>query len=286
MPLPTRILLLNGLLFLCAGFVVPASHAQASKQSSPPVVLLARPTVKQGDELKADIQKQVGWDDNLPSSENPSGLRFQFVKFGDLNVPQGHVINYRAYVPGAPRDKKYHLGVWKVGTDIQILPTDVYVNAKGLLMDHKPRPDQEDKDTVEEDDELDLGVEAARGEPFRVILVSADKKILVPGTVVPFPIESKDKNCRLEVRLASKDGEAILLYADGLPPNTVIPFESNSAGEVIQNKFNVNAQGHAVAGDQPKIDGKDSGVVKETLNSKECSVSVEIPWGKDSYHPL
>ena len=244
------------------------------------------PSVKTGADLSADLKKQVGWDDNLPDSTNPGGLQFHFSKIGDLNIPQGHLVNYRAYVRGAAEKTKYFVGVWKVGAELQILPTDVYVNAKGLLMDHKPRPDQEDKDSVEEDDELDLAVEAARGEPIRVILVSADKKIAVPGTLVPFPIESEDKNCRLEVRLASMDGQAILIYADGLPPNTVVPFESNSAGEVVQNKFNVNAQGHAVAGDQPKVDGKDSGVVKETLSTKDCSVSVEIPWGKGSYHPL
>ncbi len=244
------------------------------------------PSVKTGESLKADIQQQLGWDDNLPSRVNPARLQFQFLKIGDLTFPQGHVTNYRAYVHGAAENKKYYLGIWKVGAEINILPTDVYVNANGLLMDHKPRPDQENKDSVEEEDELDLALQAARGEPIRVVLATADGKFMVPGTVVPFPIVSVDKGCRLEIRLASPDAEAILIYADGLPPNTQVPFESNSAGDVGQNNFTVNANGHAAAADLPYVDGKDKGIVKETLTTKECSASVEIPWGKGSYHPL
>jgi hypothetical protein len=283
---PTRIAFLKILPCLCLALIVPICYTQTTKQTSPPVVVEMRPTANESGGLRAVLERQVGWDDNLPNDVNPAGLQFQFSKIGELNLPQGHLINYRVYVHGAAENKKYALGVWKVGTELQVLPTDVYVNTKGLLMDHKPRPDQEDKDSVEEEDELDLAVEAARGEPIRVILATADGKLMVPGTVVPFPIESKDKTCRLEARLASKDGEAILLYVDGLPPNTVVPFETNSAGEVGQGEFTVNANGHAAATDLPYVKGKKSGVVKETLTTNECSVSVEIPWGKGSYKPL
>lgn len=245
-----------------------------------------KPILTEPADIKATIERQIGWDDNMPSEVNPKGMQFQFAKIGDLNISQGHFVNYRVYVRGADENKKYSVGIWKVGAEMQILPTDVYVNAKGLLMDHKPRPDQENRDSVEEDDELDLALQAARGEPIRVILATADGKFMVPGTVVPFPIESKDKGCRLEIRLGSPDAETILIYADGLPPNTDVPFQSESAGEVTQAKFSVNANGHAATADLPYVEGKNSGIVKETLTTKDCSVSAEIPWGKGSYHPL
>jgi hypothetical protein len=160
------------------------------------------------------------------------------------------------------------------------------VNAKGLLMVHKPRPEQENKDSVEEADELDLAVQAARGEPIRFVLAAADGKFMVPGTIVPFPIEGKDGNCRLEIRLATPDAEAVLIYADGLPPNTDVPFQSNSAGESEQAKFSANGNGHAATADLPYVDGKGSGILKTVLNTKQCSVSVGIPWGKGTYKPL
>lgn len=271
---------------VCLVLLASCSLAQTSRQALPPVLIGVKPTVTEGTDMRAVLERQIGWDDNLPGEANPRGLQFQFSKIGDLNLPQGHFVNYRAYVHGAAENKKYSVGIWKVGADIQILPAEVYVNARGLLMDHKPRPDQENKDSVEEEDELDLALQAAHGEPIRVVLASADGKVMIPGTIVPFPIESKDKNCRLEIRLASPDAEAILIYADGLPPNTEVPFQSVSAGEAGQGKFTVNASGHAATADLPYVEGKASGVVKETLTTKECSVSVEIPWGKGSYHPL
>jgi hypothetical protein len=167
-----------------------------------------------------------------------------------------------------------------------VIADEVYVNAKGLLMVHKPRPEQEDKDIVEDADEIDLATSAARGEPVRFVLASADGAVLIPGTVVLYPIESKDGTCKLEVRLGLPDGEAVLIYADGLPPKSEVPIQLASAGEAEAGKFSVNASGHAATIDLPYVDGKDSGTLKVTLATKGCSTSVEIPWGKGSYHPL
>lgn len=247
--------------------------AQPSKKVSP-------------DDLSKLLQRQIGMDDDLPGEQNPTGLRFHFLKIDEVTLSQGSTTRYRAYTVGAPVNKQYALGVWKIGSDLQILAGEVYVNAKGLLMVHKPRPDQETKDSVEDADELDLAVQAARGEPIRFVLASTDGSLIIPGTVVPFPIEGKDKNCRLEIRLATPSAEAILIYADGLPPNADVPFQSNSAGELEQAKFSANANGHAVTADLPYVDGKESGVLKATLATKDCTVSVEIPWGKGTYHPL
>lgn len=224
-------------------------------------------------------------DDALPDEKNPAGLHFRFAKIDEASSSGNHFLRYRAYVSGAPESKKFALAAWKIGSDLQVMPVDVYVNAKGLLMAHKPRPDQETKDSVDSDDEIDLAVEAARGEPIRFVLISTDKELLVPGTLVPFPIESRAGNCRLEVRLALPDAEAVLLYADGLPPNTDVPIQSVSAGDTESSEFGVNAQGHAATIDMPYVDGKDSGTLKVTVATKECSTSVEIPWGKGTYHP-
>jgi hypothetical protein len=274
---PARQKLLSVLLCLCIASLAPASHAQQSGQTLPKEALAA-------------IQQQVGMDDNLPGEKNPSGLRFRFSKINEeafvLSGAQGHYVRFRAYVAGARENQKYMLATWKIGAEIEVVYDQAYVNRKGLLMAHKPRPDQEDKDSVESDDELDLAIQAAKGEPVRLLLATADGKFMVPGTIVPYPIESKDGNCRLEARLALPDAEAVLIYADGLPPNTEVPLQSVSAGESEPGKLTVNAQGHAVTIDLPYVEGKDSGVLKASIATKGCSVSVEIPWGKGSYHPL
>jgi hypothetical protein len=231
------------------------------------------------------LQRQIGWDENQPNGKNPAGLSIQFSKIDETTTSGKRVAYYRAYVFGAPPDKIYTLTVWKIGSEPHTLSGQVYVNSKGLLMSHKPRPEQKDSDFVG-DDEFQMTVQAARAEPVRYALASNDKKFLVSGTVVPFPLEDTDRGCRLEVRLAQPDGSAVLIYADGLHANAEIPFQLLTADEPGTGKFSVNAQGHAVTTVYPSANGKDSGTLRVSLARPECSVSVDIPWGKGSYHPF
>ena len=238
------------------------------------------------DKIKQILGQQVGMDDALPDEKNPDGLHFQFSKIDESSMAQGHFVRYRAYVAGASEKKKYALAIWKIDSDPQVIAGEVYVNAKGLLMVHKPRPDQESSSSVDSDDEIDLAIQAARGEPVRFVLATADHETLIPGTIVPYPIESNGGNCRIEVRLATHDGQAVLIYADGLPPNKEVSFQAVSAGESETAKFTANARGHAATIDLPFVQGKDSGLLKLSLAIQGCTASVEIPWGKGSYHPL
>jgi hypothetical protein len=269
---PPRITLVNFLSCFCLAFLAPVFPAQALKQTS-------------SDEVQNLLQRQISWDENRLNGKSPAGSQFQFFKTDETTSSGKRLTRYRAYVSGAPENKKYTLTVWKIGSNPHLLPGDVFVNAKGLLMIRKPRPEQEDSDFVG-DDELNLTVEAARGEPVRYALTSTDKQILIVGTVVPFPLEDTDKGCRLEVRLALPDAKAVLIYAEGLPANAEIPFQLVSEGEPETGKLSVNAQGHAATVDFPFVGGKDKGSLRVSLAPKECSAAVEIPWGKGSYHPL
>jgi hypothetical protein len=236
-------------------------------------------------ETKDLLQRQISWDENQPSEKNPNGLFFQFSKIDETNSSGKRVAQYRAYVLGAPENKKYTLTMWRLGADPRILSNQVYVNAKGLLMVHKASPEQEKSNFVG-DAEFHLAVQAARAEPVRYALASSDKAILVYGTVVPFPLTDTDRSCQLEVRLAHSDATAVLIYADGLPANAEIPFQMLSADKPETRKFSVNAQGHAVETGILSTSGKDRAMLKVTLSSTECSVAVEISWGEGSSHPL
>jgi hypothetical protein len=263
----------------CIGFNCLASQSQAPKPDSgvsPEVVKM--------------LNAQVGWDDALPGEHNPTGLRMEFAKIDSEAFLQGkavgHFVRYRVLVPGAPQEPTYALAMWKIGGQIQVAYNQVYVNAKGLLMLHRPRPDQQDKDAVDPADELDLSLQTAAGEPIRYALTSAESKLIVPGTVVPYPIVKKDGNCRLEARLAMPDAEGVVIYADGLEPGTDVPFQAVSEGEAHPGSFHTNARGHAATVDLPYVIGKSSGVLKVAVAAKTCAVSIEIPWGKGSYKPL
>ena len=263
------------LVLVCAGLACSALQSQTPKPApavSPDVIKM--------------LNAQVGWDDALPGEHNPTGLHMHFVKIDSEAFLQGkavgHFVRYRVLVPGAPQEPVYALAQWKIGSQIQAAYNQVYVNAKGLLMLHRPRPDQQDKDAVDPADELDLSLQTAAGEPVRYALTSSETSLIVPGTVVPNPIEKKDGACRLEARLAMPDAEGVIIYADGLEPGTDVPFQAISEGEAHPGSFHTNAKGHAAAVNLPYVKGKNSGVLKVSVAVKGCSVSIEIPGDRKS----
>lgn len=229
------------------------------------------------------LNTQVAWDAGF---NNPSGPRLRFVQFDEITRPDGHFNRYRIYADGAQEGKPYIFALLKIGTlpkDVQIMSSTAFVNRKGLLMTRKPTFNEEDSETVGADAEFDIGVQAANGEPLRFLLRSKDNKVFVPGTLVPYPIASMDNGCKLEARLAVPEGQAILIYGDGFSPNSEALVQSDSAGEIKESKHSVDANGHVQFFDLPSVTGKDSGVLKDSISTKDCTVSVSIPWGKGTY---
>jgi hypothetical protein len=269
---PPRITLLKALPCLCLAVLAQASPAQFSMQAIPY-------------ESQDMFLRQITWDENRPSKTNPNGLHIQFSKTDETTSSGKRVMHYRAYVTGVPESKRYSLAVWRIGSEPRILSNSVYVNAKGLLMVHQPRLEQNNSDFLG-DEEFQLTVQAARAEPVRYALASSDKELLVYGTVVPFPLKDIDRGCQLEMRLSLPDATAVLVYADGFPANAEIPYQLLSNGDLKMRKFNVDAQGHAVATVFPATNGMERGSLRLTVSTPECSAAVELPWGEGSYHPL
>lgn len=230
------------------------------------------------------LQTQIVWDNGF---NHPNGPRLRFVKVDEVTRPEGHFIRYRIYASGAAEGTPYILAGWMIGkdiTDLNVISSSVYVNRKGLLLTRKPNPDEEDRDTLGPDAEYDLGVQAADGEPLRLMLRSPDNKVLIPGTLVPYPVETAEKGCRLSAMLATPDGEAILIEGDGFQPNSQVLLQSNSAGELRQSQKPVDSSGHIQFVDLPYVAGKNAGMLNDTISTKNCTVSVIIPWGKGTYH--
>jgi hypothetical protein len=232
------------------------------------------------------MQEQIGLDNAAENERNPKGLRIQFEKITDLQEGGGRTVRYRLLVPGAPERQSYVLEVWRIGTEVQVTPEQVYVNAKGLVMWHVPRPNQEERDSLDRKDEIEVDLKAARGEPIRYILVSPDGKLLVPGTVVPFPAESKSGNCRMEVRLGFPEGEGMLVYLEGLAPGAAVPLQTVSGLATQSPHVIADEHGRAVAIASPVVPGTNAGVVQISMTIKACSVSLEMPWGDGSYRPM
>ncbi|MGD0731219.1 MAG: hypothetical protein ABR956_08140 [Terracidiphilus sp.] len=230
------------------------------------------------------MRQQIGLDAAAPTVKNPDGLKIKFSRIGDVQLPDGNFVRYRLLIPGAPEKQGYNLAIWRIGAKVKISNSLVYVNAKGLVMSHLPNPDQENNDSLQKPDEIEVDLDAARGEPIRYMLSSPDGRFFFPGTIVLHPIEAKDGKCRLEARLGLPEGQFVLLYGDGLTPFSHVPVQAVSEGETHTPIMTVDAQGHGVASIAPYVAGKETGTAKISLATTGCSVSVDVPWGKGTYH--
>jgi hypothetical protein len=232
------------------------------------------------------LEQQIGIDTAAPTERNPQGLHIQFERIGEIKDENGHTSRYRMLIPGAPEKQGYVLGVWRIGVPVKTTPQQVFVNSKGLVMWHPPIGDQEGATVLDRDNEVELDLKAARGEPIRYVLASPDGKYFFPGTVVPYPVVNVNGKCRMEARLGLPLAEAVIVYVDGLAPSAIVPLQTLSEGEKHSPMLAADAKGHAAAIVEPEVANRNAGVVKISVDAPGCSVFVEMPWGAGSYQPL
>ena len=253
---------------LCLALAARDSNAQSAGQKLPQVVIDM-------------VNSQVQWDAGLSDSKRPH------LEFAKLDRTDGALTFFRIFAHGVSEGAPYSLAIWKIGTPIQnlqVMSSPAYVNRKGLLMTRKPTADEENIESATEGLEFDVGIQAANGEPIRFALRSKDSKVFAAGTLIPYPIESSDKGCRLSVLLSSPEAEIVLVTADGFAPNTDLEVKGDSAGELKESKHKTDANGHVEFAELPYVVAKEAGVLADTIETPDCSVSVQVPWGKGSYH--
>lgn len=256
---------------LCLALALRNSNAEDAGQKLPQVVIDM-------------VNAQVHWDAGLIDPTRP---HLEFVKFDEFNRPDGHFTRFRVFAHGAPEGTQYTVAIWKIGTSVQnlqVMSSLAYVNRRGLLLTRKPSADEEDLQSAGEGLEFDIGIQAADGEPIRFALRSKDSKMIVPGTLIPYPIESSDKSCRLSALLSAPEANIVLVAASGFASNADLIVKGDSAGEPKQSKHKTDANGRVQFAELPFVVGKEAGILTDTIETPNCSVNVQIPWGKGSYH--
>ena len=229
---------------------------------------------------------QLLWDQGF---DLPPGSHLRFVKIGETTSDAGHLLRYRIFADAAQEGIPYVLGVWRIGTDIedlQVLSESAYVNRKGLVLNNPPNPGQQDATELTDGSEAVVDIKAAKGEPVRFVLRTQDSTTMIGGTLVPFPIDSTDKSCRLRALLGDPDANSVLLYADGFVPNSVLTVQSDSQGATHERTIYTDANGHGSVIDAPHVKGMATGTATESIHAKGCAVSVSVPWGAGSFHPM
>ena len=234
-------------------------------------------------DLRLLLERQVSWDDAGPGFFNPSGLRLSFEKIDEQTTPGGRVAaRYRVFAPGAPENKVYAIDSWPVDKNVSADPRDIYVNGQGLLMIHRPKPEQESSFNAA-DDEFEIAPVTESAEPIRYLLTSKDGQLLVFGTLVPHPLAADDQGCGLEVRIAQRESGTLLIVAGGFPAKAKIPLVLQSEGEIASEMLLTDSNGHAVMAGSPSLPDKAQGTFKATAEGPHCLPSVVLPWSADPH---
>lgn len=229
-------------------------------------------------DLLTILERQARWDD-AAGVFNPSGLQLRFVKIDELPVQSGSATaRYRIFAEGAPENKVYAFDTWTIDKPISADPRNIYVNGQGLLMIHRPRPEQETITSAGED-EFDVQLTTISAEPVRFVLSSMDGQLKVFGTLVPQPVQQDDQGCRLEARLAQPNAAAVLIVADGFPAKEKVPLVLQSEGGTLSETLITDADGHATIGVFPYLKGMTHGILKASAEGPGCLPFVVLPWG-------
>ncbi len=232
-------------------------------------------------ETMVKLGLQAHWDDS-GGNQNPSGLHLRFVKIGEEAAAGGRVaVRYRVLAEGAPENKVFAFGTWMLGKELTFDSRDVYVNGQGLLMIHKPKPEQE-LVTEAGDDEFDIKTVTDTGEPLRYLFERKDGQLRIYGTLIPHPLEAEELGCKLEVLLAKLDATEVLLVVEGFPASEKIPLVLESDGEGASEMMTTNANGHAVMAVFPFSRTKTLGTLKASAEGPGCLPTIVMPWGAAS----
>jgi hypothetical protein len=210
-------------------------------------------------------------------------VRLIFEKIDEQETQGGQAATrYRMRAEGAPENKVFSFGTWPIHTTFSTDIRDIYVNGQGLLMIHPPTPEQE-LSFKAGNDELDIMPVTVIAEPVRYLFSGRDRQLSIYGTLVPHPVISVDKGCRLEVRIAQPDAKAVLIIADRFPAKDRIPLVLESEGVSTSEMLNMNTDGHAVMAVFPYVPGRSQGMLKATAEGPGCLPSVLLQWG--AAHP-
>jgi hypothetical protein len=232
--------------------------------------------------LLANLQRQVLWDEVRANADNSTGIQLRFQKIDEqAKGESGAAVRYRVFAAGAPEDAVFGLRIWRVGKEMSPDASDIYVNGQGLLLIHKPKPEQEMSFSAA-GDEFEAQPAAGNAEPVRYLLFSLDGRLQIFGTLVPHPLVSEDNSCTLEVRIADPQATAVLVITDRFPANAKVPVVLESVDKTTSAVLTTDSNGHAVMAGFPYVPGHAQGTFKATGEGPHCLPSVVLPWGPAS----
>jgi hypothetical protein len=234
---------------------------------------------------------QANWG---PPSSTP-GIVLTLKETGRTKTDAGTQITYRLVGTGFTPEMRLTLLRWPLNQRVTPVMNDIMMDESGtavcagtaLAATAKPENAASDAlacgKRMQPKAPVEITTTAAKGEAVRVALISPELKRGAAVSLVPFPVMSEDKGCKLQMMLGSKDAELVLIEGDGFKPNVPFTMGSETFGVKKPMETKLDAQGHFVAAIAPYVAGHDSGDTVVFFQSDACTPTFSFHWGKDSY---
>ena len=220
-------------------------------------------------EMLADVNRRISLQRDWGQKMSSPGAQL-VVKETDRAKAGGLLVaKYELYAHGLPQDVPYELMMYPINIAVGDVPNsdEVHLEKDGHVVDG---PD---------DPVAMILADPAPGEPFRFALTSKQGDYKAFASVVPNPIEGRDRECRITITRLLPRFELAFIQATGFPADTEIELQSNSLGEIHNAKLKTNAEGYVDASIMPFVKDKAEGRTRIKLISSKCHPEVTFNWG-------
>jgi hypothetical protein len=231
---------------------------------------------------RMQIQQIAAAQNNWGPASSAPGMSLTLKETGRTKTDAGTQITYQLTGAGFTPDTKLTLLRWPLNQNVAPVMDGIVIDSTGTAVCAGPDAGSCGK-TMKANAPVEVTTTVAKGEAVRVALVAPDKKHGAAVSVVPFPLESEDKGCKLEVIRGSKDDELVLIEGDGFGSAANFNAGTESFGEKRPIGAKPNAQGHFVVAMTPWVTGHDNGDTVIYAQTDTCSPTLSFHWGKDTY---
>ena len=261
-----------------------SAYPQAGAAQSNPAENSGAPNTFSGlsQDLKTKVEQLGNLQRDFGRGMNSPGVELSLKELGRTRASDRTLVKYGLYATGLPEDKTYTL--FQVQLDGSLIK-----NMEGVGLDGAGRAICPGRPGTcrgnGPNDPIDLIVFAGKSEPKRFALIAEDDSHLKSFvSVVPFPNEKKDKNCKLESIIGTPNGELMFVQASGFEPNADVDIDSQSYSEKHHEVGRTTSEGSLFSAVLPSVKGKKSGKTTWQVTAKSCSPKLAFQWGEGSYH--
>jgi hypothetical protein len=272
----------------------PTTAAPQSQTATPPLQLRDLPPdphTPTPEELaqqaaarqRSQIQQLAIAQNNWGPKSSAPGMSLTLKEISRTQTPNGTQLVFHIVGTGFTPDLKLALLRWPLNAVVTAVMDGIVIDSHGTAVCGGGEMASCSK-AMKANDPVEVTATAAKGEAIRVALVAADKKHGAAVSFIPFPVESTDKGCKLQMTRGTKDAEMVLISGEGFKSDdSTFTAGSESYGEKRPLSARPNTEGRFTVAMTSWVADHDNGDTVVYVQSAACTTTISFHWGKDTY---